>query len=96
MGNGCCLANFKGLKCNACKKWFNNKECFLRHLKIVCKMYHFCELCEHSYSVSKGHECFATYCHLCTRKHLKSERCFIQVLKKQTTQKRIIVFDLEV
>lgn len=97
MGNGPCTKNFEGTKCLDCKKWFSNRECFQRHVKGPCQEFHLCEICEHVYRVSKGHECYSPYCRLCTRNHRKEERCFIQpVHKKQTTHKRIIVFDLEV
>lgn len=98
MGNGPCLANFEGVKCSDCRKWFSNQECYQRHLKGPCEEFHLCEACKHAYSVSKGHECDSPYCPLCNRYHSKEQRCFIQPIynKKKEEDFRILVFDLEV
>ena len=70
-------------KCEKCKNFFQNENCFLTHMKNklsakMCLPYHKCKHCKIFIREDfKKHICFVKFCTKCKKKHKTTDLCYI-------------------
>ena len=57
------IYGYKERECSNCLRWFNNPECYERHLKLACKHFHQCRNCQRVYNIKSKykHACGSLY-----------------------------------
>lgn len=80
--------------CTVCRHTFQTAECFERHLKTACRIFHYCIECGHSYRVDKRtpHCCHFERCRKCHQYSPEDHQCHITAekwLKKKKEDGRI-------
>ena len=73
-------------QCMKCKKYFNNNDCFLRHLKLsksYCQKTLFCDFCKQHFNFTKNHICGEKFCQRCLSTHKSLLFCPTKELKRK-------------
>ena len=85
-------------ECAECHHTFQTVQCFDRHLKSACRIFHYCTDCSHSYRVDKRnpHRCDFSRCRKCHQYTAKEHRCHITAEKRtRDAAYRVVVYDVE-
>lgn len=92
LGSGKCVVERPLRKCGKCHRFFNNKQCFAKHLRkgskgylATCDLLQRCDTCRQEFYPRKGHQCGIRKCITC-KIDISSEdhECFIQPYRSKT------------